>query len=75
MNAWPEHKASFNERFRVEFPNGEIARNYHYKLTRADGAILSGVTDHDGTIPIQQGLNMEAISIHIVGPASPGEIS
>lgn len=70
LNSWPS--ARFNEKFRVELPDGEAARNYRYSLERADGAVISGVTDSDGLIPLQQGWGLEEVSIRILGPAEEG---
>lgn len=67
MNTWPT--SAFNDKFRVEFPNGEVAQNYRYQLMRVDGGIISGMTDAEGMIPLQQGMSMEGVTIKILEPA------
>ncbi|MDR7192628.1 type VI secretion system Vgr family protein [Luteimonas terrae] len=64
MNAWPETK--FNEGFELRDPAGDLIRNMPYKLTRADGAIIHGVTGENGRIPVQKGLGLERIVIEIL---------
>ena len=64
MNAWPDSK--FDEGFQVLDPGGEAVRNRPYRLTRADGAVLHGVTDEEGRIDLQRGLGLERVSIEIL---------
>ena len=64
MNSWPH--TQFNEGFVLRDPAGHPVRDRPYKLTRADGAIIRGVTGPDGQIPVQQGLAMERVQIEIV---------
>ncbi|PJJ98620.1 hypothetical protein CO641_08440 [Lysobacteraceae bacterium NML91-0213] len=64
MNSWPESK--FNEGFELRDPAGDLIRNMPYKLTRADGAIIRGVTGDDGRIPVQQGMGLERVVIEIL---------
>src|SRR5690606_39274774 len=52
MNSWPE--AQFNEGFELRDPAGDLVRNMPYKLTRADGAVIRGVTGADGRIPLDR---------------------
>jgi type VI secretion system secreted protein VgrG len=63
---------AFNERFCVQLPNGEAARHRAYVITRADGAEIHGTTDGEGMIALQQGLNVEGISIHFPGSNTKG---
>lgn len=53
----------FNERFRVQLPNGEVAKNRAYILTRADGGEIHGVTDAQGMINLQQGVSVEGLRV------------
>jgi len=68
MNAWPE--ARFNEGFELRDPAGELIADMPYKLTRADGAVIRGVTDAKGRIPVQQGLGLERLVIEILQQAN-----
>jgi type VI secretion system secreted protein VgrG len=54
---------AFNERFRVQLPNGEVARNRKYVITRTDGAEIHGATDSEGMVGLQQGLNVEGLNV------------
>jgi type VI secretion system secreted protein VgrG len=67
-NSWAG--TAFNDWFRVQLPNGEIARNRKYILTRADGGEIHGTTDNDGRVGLQQGVNVEGLSIRF--PAVDG---
>jgi len=64
MNSWSETK--FDEGFELRDPAGDLIRNMPYKLTRADGAIIRGITDADGRIPVQKGLGLERVVIEIL---------
>src|SRR5690606_14175424 len=64
MNNWPESK--FDERFELRDPAGDVIPNMPYKLTRADGAIIHGVTGADGRIPVQKGMGLERVLIEIL---------
>jgi type VI secretion system secreted protein VgrG len=71
-NQW--EGTAFNERLMVQLPNGETPRNLAYVLTRADGGEIRGVTDADGMITLQQGVNVEGLSVHfsgVTGGAAP----
>ena len=70
MNSWPE--AKFDEAFELRDPAGDLLRNTPYKLTRADGAIIRGVTGEDGRIPAQKGLGLERIVIEIMQQSNGG---
>ncbi|WP_327366415.1 DUF2345 domain-containing protein [Caballeronia terrestris] len=63
---------AFNERFRVQLPNGEAARNHAFILTRADGGEIRGVTDADGVIELQQGVSVEGLRISFPGSGNEG---
>ncbi|MCP3708650.1 type VI secretion system tip protein VgrG [Paraburkholderia sp. CNPSo 3274] len=60
-NGW--NGTPFNERFRVQLPNGEAAKNRAYILTRADGGEIHGVTDAQGLINLQQGVSVEGLRV------------
>lgn len=64
----------FNERFRVQLPNGEAGKNRAYILTRADGGEIHGVTDADGMINLQQGVSVEGLRVRFPD-TSNGEIA
>lgn len=69
-NRW--EGTAFNERLMVRLPNGETPRNLAYVLTRADGGEIRGVTDADGMITLQQGVNVEGLSVHFPGVTGAG---
>ncbi|MCE7031169.1 type VI secretion system tip protein VgrG [Lysobacter sp. GX 14042] len=70
MNSWLE--ANFNEGFELRDPAGELIRDMPYKLTRADGAIIHGITGSDGRIPVQQGLGLERVVIELLQKTDGG---
>ncbi len=59
LNSWPS--ASFNDRFRTRFTNGQPIRNRAYALIRKDGARFEGCTDGEGFITLQQGMTLEGL--------------
>src|SRR5690606_30962245 len=63
MNSWPT--SEFSRRARVTLSDGTPASGYQYELERSDGALISGVTDCDGRIPVQHGLSLESVRIRI----------
>jgi type VI secretion system secreted protein VgrG len=63
---------AFNERFRAQLPNGEVARNRPYIVTRADGGEIHGVTDANGMIALQQGVQVEGLNIKFQGSTQGG---
>src|SRR5690606_36528295 len=64
MNSWPESK--FDEGFELRDPAGDLIANMPYKLTRAAGAVINGVTGSDGRIPVQKGMGMERVLIEVL---------
>lgn len=65
MNSWPE--ARFERNVCVRLQDGTPAAGYRYELERADGALISGVTDEAGRVPLQRGLSPESVAIRITG--------
>ena len=65
MNSWPE--ARFHRGVCLMLEDGTPAAGYQYELERADGALISGVTDAQGRVALQQGIALEAVSIRITG--------
>ncbi|TBU86947.1 DUF2345 domain-containing protein, partial [Phytopseudomonas dryadis] len=66
VNTWPH--AKFDDKFQVLLHDGKPAANYAYVITRADGAKIEGVTDSQGMVDVQRGLNMESLSLEILEP-------
>lgn len=66
MNSWPSNP--FNDRFRVHHEDGEVARDWPYELTRADGSKMHGVTGGDGIIQLQQGQTLEDVAVRLLHP-------
>src|SRR5690606_20337181 len=63
MNSWPE--ARFHRGVCLMLEDGTPAAGYRYELERADGALISGVTDAQGRVALQQGIALEVVSIRI----------
>jgi type VI secretion system secreted protein VgrG len=70
-NGW--EGTPFDERFHSRLPNGEMARNRAYVLTRADGSEIRGVTDAQGRLNLQQSAAVEGMEVHFPG-LSNGEV-
>jgi type VI secretion system secreted protein VgrG len=72
MNAWPS--TAFNDHFQVHHEDGDVARNWPYELTRADGAMTRGVTSGEGIIQLQQGETLEHVAVRLLPdqPKQPG---
>lgn len=68
MNEWPVTR--FDEKFQVVGPDEKPLPNYRYKLHRADGAIISGVTDRDGWTTLQNAAGVENLVIELLGSAA-----
>ncbi|QBG90418.1 type VI secretion system Vgr family protein [Xanthomonas oryzae] len=64
MNTWPS--SPFNDSFQVHHEDGEVARNWPYELTRADGSKTRGVTGGDGIIQLQQGQTLENVAVRLL---------
>jgi len=67
MNSWPT--AKFNDYFVVLDHENNPVPGQAYEITRADGAIIRGVTDANGRTTLQQGLSIEGIRVRILGEA------
>ena len=61
MNTWST--APYDQKVRMVNRDGTPAANQRYEIHRGDGAIISGVTDSNGGIPVQQGVKLEGAMI------------
>jgi uncharacterized protein involved in type VI secretion and phage assembly/uncharacterized protein (DUF2345 family) len=63
----PRGILKFDEKFLLTDPAGDPLKNVRYSITKEDGGIIEGVTDADGTIPLQQAFGPERLLIKIYG--------
>lgn len=66
VNSWGD--AAFDQRVRLVRAGKPVA-NYKFELVRADGSIISGVTDAEGWTPVQKALVPEDYAVRLLGPA------
>jgi len=66
MNSWPETK--FDEKVQIVGADEEPLPNYRYKMHRADGAMIEGVTDGNGWTSLQKAAGIENLDIELLGP-------
>lgn len=64
-NSWPDTR--FNEQFIVKDPAGKPIGRVRYRIRRDDGVVIEGVTDADGLISMQQGVDPASLDIDLLG--------
>lgn len=57
--------SKFDERFRIELDDGQPAAGVEYEITRADGSLIKGVTDSEGTIPVLESDRDEIVELRV----------
>ncbi len=67
MNQWGE--AKFDQRVKLMTRSGKPAPNQRYEIHRADGAVISGVTDSEGWTELQNGLSLDGAVVQWLGDA------
>ena len=70
VNSWGD--VNFDRQFQLVKSDGTPAANYKYELIRADGSVISGVSDAQGWTPRQKSLTPEDIKVRLIGPADEG---
>jgi type VI secretion system secreted protein VgrG len=64
--AWSDGR--YNDKYVVKHPrSGEPLENVRYRLTHEDGSAVEGLTDSQGHIPLQHGVDPSAVRIALLG--------
>lgn len=69
---FPEGTGDYNKRFKLRWKGTDIAAsNMRYRITKADGSILEGVTGKTGETDLLEGQVPESALIEILGKNTP----
>jgi type VI secretion system secreted protein VgrG len=64
FNDWPT--TNFDKQVVLKLHTGEPAANRKYEITREDGAVIRGVTDAQGRMPIQKGQFLGQLKVTVL---------
>lgn len=67
MPVLPRGTMQFDEKFQLVDPAGDPIANVQYSITKEGGGRITGISDAQGMIPLQQGFSPENLKIQILG--------